>query len=66
MECDKVKAQYPEVIYEPCCESCHEDSNIGHGDDLWFEIGGESRNVCCAVERSFKRWRKRIDNGRPV
>lgn len=61
MECEKVKKQYPAIKYELCCQSCHEDDDTGFGNDLWFEIGGEERHVCCAVSMSFKRWREEVD-----
>jgi hypothetical protein len=61
MECEQVKKQYPEVEYEPCCISCHEDEDMGYGEDLWFEIGWEDRHVCCAISRSFLKWRKKVD-----
>jgi len=59
MECNKVKEQFKEVTYESCCESCHDDDDNGYGDDLWFEINGEDRNVCCAIGRSFTEWKNR-------
>lgn len=61
MECDKVRAEFPHIHFRPCCESCHEDSNMGAGNDLWFEIGGEERNVCCAVINSIQRHGKELD-----
>jgi hypothetical protein len=61
MECEKVKSQFPEVQFEPCCISCHDDIDTGNGSDLWFEIGGEDRNVCCAVERSIRKHRIKLD-----
>jgi hypothetical protein len=49
MECEKVKEENKDIEFESCCESCHEDSNTGYGEDLWFEINGKDRNVCCAI-----------------
>lgn len=54
MECNKVKEENPDIKFEFCCESCHEDDELGYGEDLWFEINGEARNVCCAIARAFK------------
>jgi len=53
MECEKVKKEFPEVKFEPCCESCHEDDEMGYGNDLWFEVNGIDRNICCAIYRSL-------------
>lgn len=61
MECKEIKKKYPEIEFEPCCISCHEDYDTGYGSDLWFKIGGEEVHVCCAVERSFIKHRKNLD-----
>ena len=54
MECDKLREEYPYIHFEDCCESCHEDSATGYGEDLWFDIEGKLRNVCCAVYNSYE------------
>lgn len=54
MECDKLKTEYPDILFEECCESCHQDDEMGWGEDLWFEIDGKDRNVCCAIYRAFE------------
>ncbi len=55
MDCDKVRKEFPNIKFEPCCESCHEDEDMGYGEDLWFEdFNGKDRNVCCAVGRGFE------------
>jgi hypothetical protein len=53
MECEEVKKEHPEINFYSCCESCHEDDDMGFGEDLWFEIDGTDRHVCCAVNRSI-------------
>ena len=55
MECEYVRNLYPEKKIEPCCESCHKDYETGRGDDLWYNINGMNRNVCCAIMCSFCR-----------
>jgi len=58
VECDKVRAEFPHIKIESCCESCHEDEDLGYGEDLWFNLNGEydkEYNVCCAVANSFKK-----------
>jgi hypothetical protein len=51
MECEQVKKEHPELKIR-CCNSCHEDDAMGYGEDLWFEIDGVERHVCCAVNRA--------------
>jgi hypothetical protein len=58
MECEKVKEENKDIEFESCCESCHEDSNTGYGEDLWFEINGKDRNVCCAIIISIEKSNK--------
>jgi hypothetical protein len=53
MECEEVRKEYKNKEIEPCCLSCHEDDDMGYGNDLWFEIDGKERHVCCAISRSF-------------
>lgn len=56
MECEIVKKEFPNIKFEECCISCHEDSDMGYGDDLWFvDPNGKDRNVCCALYRSFEK-----------
>ena len=56
MECELVKTEFPQYSYESCCLSCHEDDELGYGDDLWFEDpNGEDRHVCCAIYRSWEK-----------
>lgn len=50
--CEEVKKEHPEIKFESCCQSCHEDDDMGFGEDLWFEINGINRHVCCAINRS--------------
>lgn len=54
MDCNKIRAIYQDKKIEPCCESCHEDAAIGHGDDLWTQIEGQDWHVCCAITRAFE------------
>jgi hypothetical protein len=55
MECDRVKKQFSKINFEPCCESCHEDSDMGYGEDLWFlDINGNMRHVCCSIGRELE------------
>lgn len=61
MECEKVKEQFPEIQFEICCITCHEEDDTGYGNDLWFMIGDEERHVCCAVEWSFNKHREKLD-----
>lgn len=61
MECPKVRKQFPEIHFPPCCESCHEDEEMGYGDDLWFEIGDEDRHVCCAIMNAFVKHRREMN-----
>jgi len=53
MECEDVRKEFPDIKFEPCCDSCHEDEEMGHGYDLWLQINGKDRHVCCAIMRSF-------------
>jgi hypothetical protein len=61
MECDEVRKEFPEIHFPACCESCHEDEAIGHGYDLWLEIGGDDRHVCCSIMNGMERHRKELD-----
>ncbi len=55
MECDKLRKEFPDFEFEPCCISCHEDDDTGHGFDLWFEDPDHrDRNVCCAIYRGLE------------
>jgi hypothetical protein len=47
-------------VTEPCCESCHEDRDTGHGDDLVIEIDGEEVWACCAVARGVDAAREKL------
>jgi hypothetical protein len=58
MECDKVRAEHSDKKFSPCCESCHEDDDMGYGNDLWVVIDGKDRHVCCAINRAFDRDRE--------
>ena len=53
MECDKLREEHIDKDLPPCCESCHEDANSGYGEDLWFEVLGEDRHICCALAKAF-------------
>jgi len=55
MECEQVRREHAEKPIGPCCVSCHEDAEMGYGQDLWGEIDGKDRHVCCAVLRAFSR-----------
>ena len=54
MECDKVRAEYPDLPIEPCCDSCHDEVDEGLGEDLWFPVHGVTRHICCAVACAFE------------
>ena len=55
MECDDVKNEFPAFQFEPCCQSCHEDSEEGFGEDLYFlDPNGNMRHVCCAIGRGLE------------
>lgn len=55
MECENIKIEFPNYKYKSCCESCHEDDEMGYGEDLWFDDpNGKDRNVCCAIHRAWK------------
>lgn len=50
MECEEVKKEFPEIVFQECCISCHEDSDEGYGEDLWFlDPNGKMRHVCCRI-----------------
>ena len=54
MECEKVRQEFPDIKFEPCCESCHEDEDMGFGEDLWYlDKWNKLRNICCAMARGF-------------
>lgn len=54
MQCQKVRQIYQDVKIPPCCESCHDDADTGHGDDLYFNIDGRQLHVCCVIGRAFE------------
>lgn len=56
MECEQVKKEFTMFDYKSCCESCHQDDEMGFGEDLWFEDpNGTDRNVCCSIYRTWNR-----------
>ena len=56
MECDEIRKEFPNIIFEECCISCHDDSETGYVEDLWFEDpNGKDRHCCCAIYRSFNK-----------
>lgn len=59
MQCEIVKELFNMQNIQ-CCESCHEDDNTGHGDDLWFTLGKDTYHVCCAIGREFEKRDKEI------
>lgn len=61
MECEQVKKEFPEIHFPPCCDSCHDDEGNGFGEDLWFEINGEDRHVCCVIMNAIEAHRKKLD-----
>jgi len=55
MDCDKVRKLFLEIEFESCCLSCHEDADIGFGDDLWFLApDGNTYFVCCSIGRGLE------------
>ena len=62
MECDTVRKDFPDIKFPPCCGACHEDTDMGYGEDLWFvDRDGMSRHVCCAVGNELE-GREHYDN----
>jgi hypothetical protein len=54
MKCEEFKKE-KEIEFN-CCQSCHEDEDMGFGDDLWFEIPYDKDwNICCAAEQAWKK-----------
>jgi hypothetical protein len=55
MECEEAKQVFE--IQVNCCISCHEDDEMGYGNDLWFQLEGSERewHICCAVERAIRK-----------
>jgi hypothetical protein len=49
VECANIRKEFPETKFEPCCVSCHEDEEEGFGSDLWFNVDGKDRHICCAM-----------------
>ena len=54
MECEEAKRVFQ--LKCNCCVSCHEDEEMGHGNDLYFSIEGSERewHICCEVERAIR------------
>lgn len=59
MDCETVKELYN--MHVRCCMSCHEDVDIGYGEDLYFKLGIDFYHVCCAVANSFDRKKAKLD-----
>lgn len=52
MKCEEIKKKYN--LQSDCCESCHEDDDMGYGEDLWFEIEGKDWHICCATYKAYE------------
>lgn len=53
MECEEFQLRYD--IRAECCESCHEDEDMGFGDDLWFRVEGKDWHVCCKMINTYEK-----------
>ena len=52
MECQKFLEKYN--LFSNCCTSCHEDDDMGYGEDLWFDIPDDRDwHICCEVYRAY-------------
>lgn len=55
MECEEVKKEFKEHLpYNiQCCESCHEDEDMGFAEDLWFNVNYTNRHICCRLANAL-------------
>jgi len=52
MTCEQFKKQFG--LSFDCCTSCHEDDDMGYGNDLWFEtLDLMEWHICCAAARAY-------------